>query len=131
MTSMTLKAHQFQQEWQLKALMEQGLLAWAKELCWSWEDDDGVRHDFRIPNSYYVPSAIADSWVNTGPRCRKIRCDVVLDAIRMEWQLNYTGRVGDTNSPFKQFNMWLSGSWSCTPKRTLAILHTGCTMNKY
>jgi hypothetical protein len=27
MTSMTLKAHQFQQEWQLKALMEQGLLA--------------------------------------------------------------------------------------------------------
>jgi hypothetical protein len=25
-------------------------------LLWSWEDDDGKKHDFWIPNSYCVPS---------------------------------------------------------------------------
>jgi hypothetical protein len=37
MISMTLKAHQFQQEWQLKALVAQNPLVWAKELYYGCE----------------------------------------------------------------------------------------------
>ena len=28
---------------------------WTGTLSWSWDDDKGMSHEFKIPNSYYIP----------------------------------------------------------------------------
>ena len=61
---------------------------------WSWEDDNGVIHTFRIPNSYYVPDGKCrllspQHWAKTqkdkGPLPRGTKCSTYSNEVTLKW----------------------------------------------
>lgn len=62
---------------------------------WDWEDDDGMLHTFLIPNSYFMPQAVArllcpQHWAQENrddcPLPNGTGCDTNFRAIMLYWQ---------------------------------------------